>query len=157
MIIDGSFEFLVPSLSNLWKARWKFLWMRKMIHGSEVKWSEVAQSCPTLCHPMDCSLGYKCKRCNINMLTQLRLPFLRSFFYKILSAYWLLSSTFRSITFSSRLLNMVTESDDCNDRSFLINRIIILIIYHMPWLEYPNFIRILTLGVKTSNFLKYHF
>ena len=22
----------------------------------EVKWSEVAQSCPTLCHPMDCSL-----------------------------------------------------------------------------------------------------
>ena len=22
----------------------------------EVKWSEVAQSCPTLCDPMDCSL-----------------------------------------------------------------------------------------------------
>ena len=24
--------------------------------GSEVKWSEVTQSCPTLCNPMDCSL-----------------------------------------------------------------------------------------------------
>ena len=28
---------------------------------SEVKWSEVAQSCPTLCDPMDCSLpGFFC-------------------------------------------------------------------------------------------------
>ena len=26
-------------------------------YNSEVKWSEVAQSCPTLCDPMDCSLS----------------------------------------------------------------------------------------------------
>ena len=25
-------------------------------HASKVKWSEVAQACPTLCDPMDCSL-----------------------------------------------------------------------------------------------------
>ena len=29
---------------------------RKALTNLEVKWSEVAQSCPTLCDPMDCSL-----------------------------------------------------------------------------------------------------
>ena len=28
----------------------------RLLFSSEVKWSEVAQSCPTLCDPMDCSL-----------------------------------------------------------------------------------------------------
>ena len=35
-----------------WKPRSLFAWTM----GSEVKWSEVTQSCPTLCDPMDCSL-----------------------------------------------------------------------------------------------------
>ena len=30
--------------------------MRILYHWSEVKWSEVAQSCPTLCNPMHCGL-----------------------------------------------------------------------------------------------------
>ena len=38
------------SVSNNWN-----MWLTFKM-GSEVKWSEVAQSCPTLCDPMDCSL-----------------------------------------------------------------------------------------------------
>ena len=29
-----------------------------ILYASEVKWSEIAQSCPTLCNPMDCSLPH---------------------------------------------------------------------------------------------------
>ena len=36
---------------TVWVTGWSY-----MRNNAEVKWSEVAQSCPTLCNPMDCSL-----------------------------------------------------------------------------------------------------
>ena len=42
----------IPASPNMLFATYKAL----DLGWSEVKWSEVAQLCPTLCDPMDCSL-----------------------------------------------------------------------------------------------------
>ena len=40
----------------LWKLKQDFsMFSSECYHHCEVKWSEVAQLCPTLCNPMDCS------------------------------------------------------------------------------------------------------
>ena len=44
------------SLHDLWDCTWGAAPFMGLPFRSEVKWSEVAQSCPTLCYPMDCSL-----------------------------------------------------------------------------------------------------
>ena len=47
---SGQFKHkVIVLLAVKWAGNIKLSW-------SEVKWSEVAQSCPTLCNPMDCSL-----------------------------------------------------------------------------------------------------
>ena len=41
---------------NKWTNQWIHEWMFERCFWKLSKWSEVAQSCPTLCDPVDCSL-----------------------------------------------------------------------------------------------------
>ena len=55
-LISNSITITLPNINNdgpeiIWKVK-----SGRYMKWSEVKWSEVAQSCPTLCDHMDCSL-----------------------------------------------------------------------------------------------------
>ena len=54
----GSFlrQKMRDELEMIWIVLTLLLWIISANFSSEVKWSEVAQLCPTLCDPMDCSL-----------------------------------------------------------------------------------------------------
>ena len=42
--------------NNLVRKKWNIAVASTSLNSNEVKWSEIAQSCLTLCYPMDCSL-----------------------------------------------------------------------------------------------------
>ena len=58
-LIDSLRVFLVPSsflLPRIWKDGWNSSSYLETMRWSSVQFSSVAQSCPTLCDPMNCSM-----------------------------------------------------------------------------------------------------
>ena len=54
---DDAVKVLHSICQQIWKTQqWPQDWKRSVFIPIPKKWSEVAQSCPTLCDPMDCSL-----------------------------------------------------------------------------------------------------